>query len=185
MAEKGSINIADASDLKKIFDGNYVPLCLFAEEYLSNPEDAADSVQDAFVKLWQRRSHFDNLNAAKAFLYTTIRNDTLNRLAHNKVEGKYNQWYVTCNDDHFFHDHLIEQECFHLLREAIHALPDQTRKVMLLALEGKDNETIATALGMAKGTVHTHKKIAYKRLREGLKDIYPFALVWLSLIAGE
>ena len=52
---------------------------------------------------------------------------------------------------------------------------------MLLALEGKDHGEIAADLEMAKGTVHTHKKIAYKRLRESLKDIFPLCFMLLFL----
>ncbi len=45
---------------------------------------------------------------------------------------------------------------------AVQKLPGQTQNVMLLALEEKDNKEIVFSLS----TVHTLKKIAYKRLRE-------------------
>jgi len=180
--EKGDINILHPADFKKLFDGYYVSLCLFAERYVDNAEDAADIVQDAFVALWHRRLRFDHLNAIKSFLYTTIRNASLNRLAHRKVEEKYRDWFVIRQSELFFHDHVIEQELFQIFREALNTLPNQTRNVMLLALDGKDNRGIASALGIAEGTVHTHKKIAYKRLRERLQDHLPllFLLIFLT-----
>ena len=46
------------------------------------------------------------------------------------------------------------------------------KKVMLLALEGNDNKEIAACLNIADGTVHSLKKIAYKRLREELKEYF-------------
>lgn len=48
---------------------------------------------------------------------------------------------------------MIEEEAYRILRQAIEQLPEQTRKVMLLALEGKDNREIAETLSMAVGTV--------------------------------
>ena len=181
MADLVNISITRTSDFKKLFDEYYVPLCLFAERYLRNPEDAADTVQDAFVKLWQRRKDFKNQYAVKSFLYITIRNASLNRLQHLKVGEKYNSRLTASRSEGFFHDHVIEQECFRVLRDAIHKLPDQTRRVMLLALDGESNHSIAVTLGIAEGTVHTHKKIAYRRLRESLKD-YPLFLYMLFLL---
>ena len=178
MTETENLHIAHASDFKKLFDGYYIALCLFAERYLDNSEDAADTVQEAFIKLWQRRRDFSNLYAVKSFLYTTIRNDSLNRLAHLKVVEKHRSRLAVKQSEEFFHDHVIEQERFRLFWAAVNALPDQTRKVMLLALDGKDNRGIAAALGIAEGTVHTHKKIAYKRLRKSLKDHLPILLLF-------
>jgi len=185
MSEESNINITHSSEFKKIFDGHYAPLCLFAERYLDNFEDAADTVQEAFIKLWHRRKDFFNLYAIKSFLYTTVRNASLNKLAHLKVEEKYKEWFVTIESEDFFHDHVIEQEFFRILWEAIQALPEQTRKVMLLAWDGKDNRTIAATLGIAEGTVHTHKKIGYRRLRESLQDHLLLLLNVLLLTAGK
>ena len=174
-----------ASDFKDIFEEYYVALCLFADRYLDNPEDAADTVQDAFIKLWQRRRCFDNIYAVKSFLYTTVRNASLNRLAHLKVLDKHKSRLTAMEEDSFFHDHLIEQEFYRIFRGAILGLPNQSRKVMLLALDGKDNRSIANALGVSEGTVHTHKKIAYKRLREQLKEYFPLFLTWLLWMAEK
>jgi RNA polymerase sigma-70 factor (ECF subfamily) len=179
VAPSKEVDLSQISDFKKVFDDCYVPLCLFAEADLNNCEDAADSVQNAFIKLWERRSHFNHLLSIKTFLYKTIRNDSLNRLSHQKVVGRFHKWFMERNSDLFFRDHVIEQECFHLLYKAIDALPEQTHKVILLALEGKENLEIAETLGMAKGTVQTHKKIAYRRLRERLKDLSPLFPIWL------
>ena len=85
-----NIKISHTSDFRKLFDGYYIPLCLFAERYLKNSEDAADIVQEAFIKLWQQRKDFGNLYAVKSFLYTSIRNASLNKLQHLKVVEKYN-----------------------------------------------------------------------------------------------
>lgn len=181
MFETERTNITHASDFKKLFDEYYVALCLFAERYLGNPEDAADVAQDAFIKLWQRRNDFSNLYAIKTFLYTTVRNASLNRLEHIKVAEKYKEHLSKVQSDYFFHDHVVEQERFRIVWKAIQELPNQTRRVILLALEGKDNRSIAAALEIAPDTVHTHKKIAYKRLRENIRKYFPLLFVFLAM----
>lgn len=46
------------------------------------------------------------------------------------------------------------------------------RSIILLALEGKTNPEIAEELNVSKETVHSQKKIAYRKLRDYLKDYY-------------
>lgn len=50
------------------------------------------------------------------------------------------------------------------------------RAIMRLAMEGKKNGEIAEYLNVSVETVHTLKKIAYKKLRIYLKDYYYFLI---------
>jgi RNA polymerase sigma-70 factor (ECF subfamily) len=158
-----------------------VPLCIFAEKYLENQEDAADIVQDTFVKLWQKNGDFQHINQVKAFLYTTVRNGCLNEIEHKRVIENYSERLQTVDSESFFHDHVIEEESYRILVEAIDKLPPQTAKIMMLALSGKNNKEIAFELSISDETIHTHKKIAYKRLRKDLKDYF---YIFLILLAG-
>ncbi|MDR3218520.1 MAG: RNA polymerase sigma-70 factor [Dysgonamonadaceae bacterium] len=159
-------------DFQNLFNDFYIPLCIFAEKYLDNNDDAADIVQDTFLKLWQRKDDFQHINQIKSFLYTSIRNSCLNELEHKRVVENYSVEIQTLNLDSFFHDHVIEEETYRIIVEAINKLPPQTAKVMMLALSGKNNKEIADAMSISEGTIHTHKKIAYKRLRKYLQDYF-------------
>lgn len=165
--------------MKGLFDDFYVPLCLFAERYLDNPQMAEDVVQECFIKLWQHRGEFEYHRQVKSFLYTSARNSALNEIEHQKVVHTYAGKIVDKSDESFFRDHVIEEETYRMLVNAIDKLPEQTRKVMLLALEGNDNKEIAVSLNIADGTVHTLKKIAYKRLREDLKEYFYLILPFI------
>ena len=50
------------------------------------------------------------------------------------------------------------------------------RAIMRLAMEGKKNGEIAEQLNVSVETVHTLKKIAYKKLRVYLKEYYYFLI---------
>jgi RNA polymerase sigma-70 factor (ECF subfamily) len=178
IVKNGIDNIAG---FQSLFNGFYVPLCLFAEKYLENREDAADVVQDAFIKLWQKRNDFNHINQIKTFLYTTIRNHCLNELEHKRVVENYSEILREKQSDSFFQDHVVEEETYRILVQAIGRLPPQTARVMMLALSGKDNKEIAGEIAISEGTVHTHKKIAYKRLRKDLKHYF---YVFLTLISN-
>lgn len=155
-----------------IFNKYYVTLCSFANQYTENQEASADIVQDSFAKLWQIRDDFFYLHQVKAFLYTAVRNKALNELEHSKVVYEYAQKVIEKKTDAFFHDAVVEEETYRMVTDAIDKLPDQMKAIMRLALEGKKNAEIAEQLSVSAETVHTLKKIAYKKLRQYLKEYY-------------
>ena len=173
------IDIADPGTVKSLFDDFYVPLCLFAEHYVEDPQVAEDIVQECFIRLWQQKRVFENRYRLRAFLYTSVRNSALNEIERQKVVFAFKGKESGKAEKSFFRDHLIEAETYRILMSAIDNLPAQTRKVMLLALEGNDNKEIADQLDIAVGTVHSLKKIAYKRLREELREYFYLILLFL------
>ena len=190
----------DEREFHNVFDKYYVALCLFANQYTENEEVSADIVQDSFAKLWQIREDFFYLHQVKSFLYTAVRNKALNELEHSKVVFEYAQKVIEKRKDSFFHDAVVEEETCRMLTDAIDKLPDQMRAIMrlamegkkngeiadkatnsfciLLAMEGKKNGEIAEYLNVSVETVHTLKKIAYKKLRIYLKDYYYFLILF-------
>lgn len=159
------------------FDSGYRALCLFAERYVGVGA-AADIVQDAFVALWESGREFGDESVqagtqasrqARAFLYVAVRNRCLNYLRDRHL--RHEELDAVESDD-FFHRTIIEQETARLLHKAIGELSPQGRRVVTMALEGLRNEEIAQRLGVAESTVHSTKKIAYRRLREALRDVY-------------
>lgn len=161
-------------EFHNIFERYYVALCLFANQYMENDEASADIVQDSFANLWQIRDDFFYLHQVKAFLYTAVRNKALNELEHSKVVWEYAQKVIEKKKDSFFHDAVVEEETYRIVADAIDMLPDQMRAIMKLAMEGKKNNEIAAHLNVSAETVHTLKRIAYKKLRKHLKDYYYF-----------
>lgn len=106
-------------------------------------------------------------------------NKALNELEHSKVVYEYAQNVIEKKKDSFFHDAIVEEETYRIVSEAINKLPDQMKAIMQLSLEGKKNAEIADRLNISTETVHTLKKIAYKKLRENLKDYYYFLLFFI------
>lgn len=185
MLKEIAIDIKDARVLKSLFDDFYVPLCLFVGRYLPHTGEAEDIAQECFIRLWQQRGEFRFLHQVKSFLYKTARNRALNALEHRRVEDAYVHRELEKGSEAFFRDHVIEEETYRMLRNAIDRLPEQTRRVMILALEEHDNKEIAARLQIAEGTVHSLKKIAYKRLREDLKDYFYVCLPLLTAVLGK
>ena len=170
--ENISIRLTDEAQFRFIFDKYYIALCMFANQYVEDDALAADIVQECFVKLWQLRDDFMYIHQIKSFLYTSVRNKSLNELEHTKVMNEYAQKVMEMGKESFFQDKVIAEESYRILVDAIDKLPPQMKSIMRLALEGKTNPEIAEALNISGETVHSQKKIAYRKLREYLKDYY-------------
>ena len=170
--ENISIRLTDEAQFRFIFDKDYIALCMFANQYVEDDALAADIVQECFVKLWQLRDDFMYVHQIKSFLYTSVRNKSLNELEHTKVMNEYAQKVMEMGKESFFQDKVIAEESYRILVDAIDKLPPQMKSIMRLALEGKTNPEIAEALNISGETVHSQKKIAYRKLRGYLKDYY-------------
>ena len=173
----------DEQGLHTIFQRYYAPLCLFAYQFTDDRELAADLVQEAFIKLWELRTHFSYLHQVRSFLYLTVRNKALNELEHQRVVKEYAADYQLKASEVFFEETLIEQETYRILTEAIDTLPTRMKEVMQWALRGKKNAEIAELLDCSIENVRSLRQQAYKRLRQQLKDYYYslllFILQWL------
>ena len=133
------------------------------------------------IRLNEREFHnvFDKYYVALCLFANQYTEDkALNELEHSKVVFEYAQKVIEKKKDSFFHDAVVEEETYRILAEAIDKLPDQMRAIMRLAMEGKKNAEIAEQLNVSVETVHTLKKIAYKKLRIYLKEYYYFLILF-------
>ncbi len=166
------IQKGDVVEFRLFFGEFYPTLRLFANKYLKDEMLAADVVQNAFIKFWDRKENFDNSYKIKAFLYTAIRNDCLNLIRNDKKYLRKNGTFENAESNITFKNILIEEESYRIFYNAVESLPKQCKKIIKLTLDGKKNSEIADILGIAEGTVHKQKKISYKKLKVILKEHY-------------
>ena len=156
-------------DFRQVFDNYFGPLCAFGTRYIKDRSAVEDLIQDVFMSFWEKRQNFDNSNAVKAYLYTSVRNKCLNHLKHQLVLQKHESALVReLESEQFFTNHVIEEETFNRLTSEIRNLPESSQKIMILALNGLKNPEIAEELNVSVNTVKTQKKIAYSKLNKEL-----------------
>jgi len=125
--------------------------------------------QEAFVKLWQRREHFKDLNAVKAFLYITVKNRCLNIYKHGKVVRKYEgSLEEGWESDAMIR--IIETEVLEDVFRALEKLPEGCRNVLHLSyFEGMKHKDIADHLRVSVNTVKTQKTRGLTLLKKLLR----------------
>lgn len=153
----------------KFFNENFPFIVMFADKYLEDMDLAADVAQEAFIQLWRFEGEFESMEKAKGFLYTTARHLALNHLKHERIVDEYAKVYEK-EADVFFRDQVIEEETYQLVHRAVNQLAKQSRKIILLSLQGYSNQEIAEQLHISVNSVRTLKQNAYKKLRGILKE---------------
>jgi RNA polymerase sigma-70 factor (ECF subfamily) len=165
---------------KNIFDMYYKSLCLFAQNYSMDMEQAEDIVQDIFVSVFEKKTNFSNQQSLKVYLYQAVKNNAINIIRKAKVDKKYKDWSKNKpTDESSFYHSMIEEESYRILFKAIDKLPPRSKEVLLLNLEGLKNQDIADHLDLSINTIRTHKANALKLLKEDLKHLSPFIFALL------
>ncbi|PWN05310.1 RNA polymerase sigma-70 factor [Rhodohalobacter mucosus] len=152
----------------------YPRLVYFSMRYVHDRDAACDMVQDAFVALWQKRSGIDPDQALRSYLYTAVRNRSLNWLQHssNKNESIHDRPDMNLVSDNRT-DTTAEQENDNknslsgLFRKWISELPDRRQEAFELSrFDGLSHDEIAGIMDVSPKTVNNHIVSALRHLRE-------------------
>ena len=121
--------------------------------------------------MWEKRESYDFKTTPDIFLYVAVKNKCFDYLKKQKKMPIQNS-SETADREYFFRNLVIEEETYRIVNEAIDALPVQSRRIIKLSLEGKQNKEIAEELGISTNTVKSLKYKAINVLRVALKDYY-------------
>lgn len=160
-----------------LYEKYVVLLRYFGQKYVNNESIISDLIQDAFVHLWERMSHFKDESEAKAFLYKVVQNSCIDQIRHQEVAQKYIQHIISENtEEKSFLDNILETEIFQALRTVFNELPPACKEVYLLSLQGKSHEEISQQLNITINTVKKQKNNANHYMRERLKYLLQIIL---------
>ena len=146
---------------KAFFTGHFNAVVRFVTTFTGDTDEAQDIAQETFVRLYERWDDLPTPEETRSFMYTTAHNLCISRLRHRNVEEEYTRRLLeeqADREDPRLAEEITYQETLRLLRMAIDSLPRQSRQVILLALDGKNNQETATLLGVSVNTVKTLKK---------------------------
>lgn len=160
----------DEMAFKELFCKYYLPLCSFAYQYVKDDGVTDDFVQDAFFCVWEKRKNFLVLPAVKSFLYLSVKNACLNWLKHQKVVGRNEAEVAHILYTEEDEDKIRQEEIYAQIYEIIKDFSPQTRKIILMSMEGLSNPEIAARMGISQNTVKTIKLRAYRTLRKKLEN---------------
>ena len=145
-------------------------LCRYAEGLIFDSAAAEDIVEDVFVKLWQKKAVFDDLDDVKKFMYVAVRNACLNFKRDKEREKKKFEIFASMSREDIGIDEIIYAELMADVRKAIDGLPEKMREIFILGyINQLSNYEIADQLGLSYQTVRNQKTKALTIIRGILK----------------
>ncbi len=178
----------DLDAYKKLYQRYHKRLISVAMGILSNPVDAEDIVQEAFIKAHRNIKSFKGKSSFYTWIYRIVFNlcIDLSRKAYKKRESgtdtpanldvisrasgqNPNKYIGHINDpETSYQNKNIAQRISTALKDLS---PEHRAAVMLREVEGLSYKQISERLGCSKGTVMSRLHSARKYLQENLKDL--------------
>lgn len=137
-----------------------------AERITGNRDDAADAVQDAFVRLWQHKERYETTTHAQGAGITAVRNLSIDIARHNArhadvaIENAADAIMETTDDE--------RTQTYRQVRLIIdnELTPKQRAIIDLREMQGLEFDDIANRLDMTAVNVRVELSRARKRVRE-------------------
>lgn len=166
------LKAGDEKAFKTIFLKYYPSLCHFAFHFLNDREIAEETVQDLFVKIWEKRETINIESSIKHYLFRSVKNQILNQIQHEKIKKQYadrikESFQKETNPESYF----LEVDLVDKIEKSIESLPPKRKEIFRLSREnGMKYQEIAEKLNISVKTVEAQMGLALKYLREELKD---------------
>ncbi|MCX6120886.1 MAG: RNA polymerase sigma-70 factor [Ignavibacteriales bacterium] len=162
----------DTAAFEKIYRLYVKELCSFAAYYVKSFDAAEDIVQNLFLLLWERRETIRIEGFLKTYLFTSVRNLSLNFLKHQTIDRNSSDAYsklfsLPSATPHEIAEH---QELDVLITQALEKIPERCRIVFILSRYFNMKYTeIAEILEISMKTVDAQMVKAIKILRSDLR----------------
>jgi RNA polymerase sigma-70 factor (ECF subfamily) len=188
MPDLAALRRGDESAFHALFDRLYGPLRGYARALAGDDATGDDLVQEAFVRLWDRRAALSDDTPLAGYLYRTVRNLAFNhrrdvatrrRLLDDPAatESAAAPGALPAPDAA-----LQSADVSARLLAFVADLPPRQREAIELSrMQGLSHQDVAAAMGCAPRTVNNHLVAALSTLRRRLSEAGALvaALVWL------
>lgn len=178
----------DEQALELLFKTHYKALLRFAKTILKDASQAEDTVQDVFIKIWEKRQNLVINTSLKSYLYMAVRNHCLNALKLNErkywmEEGMENDEKMAIND---VENKLVAKSLQQQITQAIELLPDKCKLTFQLSrYENMSYKEIAETMNVSIKTVENQMGKALATLRNYLSPYLQLFIAAAHLIAYQ
>ncbi|MCD7925406.1 MAG: RNA polymerase sigma factor [Bacteroides sp.] len=163
----------DAANFKQQFLPCHPKLYRAAFRLMGNAQDAEDMVQEAYLKLWNKRDELTNVLNIEAYCVTLIKNLCYDALRRSQLDedGRPPEELPLTTDTNIAREVEQRDEVNHV-RKLISQLPEQQRKVIVLRdINDCSFEEIEQTTGLNAINIRVLLSRARKKIREQYNEI--------------
>jgi RNA polymerase sigma-70 factor (family 1) len=145
----------------KLFHHLYPVLVFYALRYTHDQAAAEDISEESFIKVWIRRESFNHYKVLRSFLYSIVRNASLNWLKEKERHAVHEKVIALNTElsEASILENIIRAEVFHDVYSAFEKLPPKCRKIIsLIFFHGKNIRDVAAELNLSVNTVKAQKR---------------------------
>lgn len=155
----------------------------FCLQYVKSKEDADEIVNDAFLSIWEKKETLKFDESLKSYLYTTVRNKSINFLRKKKIEFSFDDNMYNVSNIESSPSQIIEgKEVAKFINIFIEQLPNKCKQVFVLSRkEQMSNKEIAQLLEISPKTVENQIGIAIKIIKQKLDNTNKTKAINLNL----
>ncbi|MEI6143647.1 MAG: RNA polymerase sigma-70 factor [Mariniphaga sp.] len=157
----------------------------FVFRILKDEAEAADLVQEVFVRIWESRENLDDYKLLNSYIFTIAYNNSIDLIRKKINNIKYLE-HLKISATINFTPAIVSQIEYNELNKEVEKLvsnlPERQKQVYLLHREeGLTYPEIAERLGISKNTVENHMVKALKYLRHNLDNALLINVLFVSL----
>lgn len=168
------VRAGDSAALQSLLEIYWRPLVRYARRMLPEPEDAQDVVQEAFVRLWTRRSRWKVEGSVRALLFTVTRRAALDELRRRGRRGRAARAFQGPTPPTLPSENAAAGELKAAAAAAVAELPPKRQEVFRLVREaGLSYSEVAEVMSVSPQTVANQMSLALSDLRRALRHHLP------------
>jgi len=155
----------DSMALKVLFQRYYSTLCRFAFRFVNITHLAEEVVSDVFLNVWLRKKNIEIRTNLRTYLFTAVRNQSLNYLKHNTFSFEDIETVDEKNviSELHPHAHMIYEELKDNVDALLKQLPEKRQIIFKMnRIDGLSYKEIAEILSISVNTVQNQMVAAVK-----------------------
>ena len=156
---------------KQLYSEMNLELCLFANKYINDLDVSFDIVQDVFIGFYEKRNKLDVGSSLENLLYTSVKNQSIDYLRKEcRIDSlKDNYSLFSSSIDEY---NQLEAEVCTEIHKLLEDLPEQSKQIIILSMNGASNREVAEDLDISFESVKHYKKVSYSIVKNKLKVFF-------------
>lgn len=164
---------SDERAFRQLFDLFSEKLFHFALAIIKAKDGATEVVDEVFVKIWKQRAAITRIGYLKTYLYTAVKNASLNylsRKASEQITEPFDFINIELKEEQCPYQQMITADALKKIHEAVNELPPRCKMIFKLVREdGLKYKEVADILNISVSTVDNQMVIAVKKISEKVK----------------
>lgn len=139
----------------------------FSLQYMHDPLDAEDIVQETFVVLWETRDRINPDESIRSYLAVIAKNRIFNLIKRKFIQKKHQGIIAESFRANLSGgDELLWNDMVELMFNSMEQLPQRQKDILIMRSKGYNNAQISNMLGISLRTVEAHFSRGLANMRE-------------------